>query len=166
MVGAQKQHASSTHWKDKMSDQSIAILHNAEAAHRLFTTPGKCERIHGHSFQILVQMFGPVDEHGMVCGLDFGAVKKVFRNHIDTDYDHHLLLNEFDPFAGEMQVVGDGFLQNLPGVQPMPGDPTTENIAKWIGQFMVEQYKDYGITSLTCSVQETKVNGASWDWNA
>jgi 6-pyruvoyltetrahydropterin/6-carboxytetrahydropterin synthase len=145
--------------------QAIAVFHNAEAAHRLYTTPGKCENIHGHSFGILLQMFGPVDEHGMVCGLDFADVKKAFRQHIDTWYDHHVLLNQDDPWARPLDSESWVEAQVLPGVMPVDGDPTTENIARWIGEWCVGEFKIHGITSITLTVQETAVNAASWDWD-
>jgi 6-pyruvoyltetrahydropterin/6-carboxytetrahydropterin synthase len=143
--------------------QSIAVSHHFEAAHRLFLTPGKCENIHGHSFQCGVEIYGSVDKRGMVCSLDFGTVKQVFRNHLDSFYDHRLLLNEEDDWA---QVVHLEEPEKLPGLQALPSDPTTENLARWIGAFMLDQFKDAGITGLDVALQETRVNAATWSWNA
>lgn len=146
--------------------QSIAVSHNFEAAHRLFLTPGKCENIHGHSFQAGVELYGPMDKRGMVCGLDFGDVKKVFRQHLDIFYDHRVLLNEEDDWAGQMNLRDSEGWSKLPGLQTFPGDPTTENLARQIGMFVRDQFEEAGVVGIECVVQETKVNAASWTWNA
>jgi 6-pyruvoyltetrahydropterin/6-carboxytetrahydropterin synthase len=142
-----------------MPDQSIAVTHNAEAAHRLFLTPGKCENIHGHSFKILLELFGEVDEKGMVEGLDFGDVKREFRGMIDSNFDHRLLLNGEDPWAQTLHLAQD---ETLPGLMTFDGDPTTENIARWVGEWAV---KVWDLTT-EVAVQETAVNGASWTYVA
>ena len=149
--------------------QSIAVIHNFEAAHRLYLTEGKCEAFHGHSFNALLQMVGPVDDKGMVCGLDFGGVKLNYRNHLDTWFDHRLLLNREDPWAQDQdpeQRYGDGSERLLPGLMKLDGDPTTENLARWIGEWCQKMWQPNGITAITLTVQETAVNAASWDWDA
>jgi 6-pyruvoyltetrahydropterin/6-carboxytetrahydropterin synthase len=146
-----------------MPNQSIAVTHNAEAAHRLFLTPGKCENIHGHSFKIMLELYGEVDEKGMVEGLDFGDVKREFRHMIDTNFDHRLLLNRDDPWADALYLSAeDENGQNLPGLAAMDGDPTTENIARWVGEWAVRKWN----LTTEVAVQETAVNGASWTYVA
>jgi 6-pyruvoyltetrahydropterin/6-carboxytetrahydropterin synthase len=144
---------------------TIAVTHNFEAAHRLFLTPGKCENIHGHSFIAGIELEGPLDERGMVCGLDFGDVKRTFREYIDAFFDHRILLNREDPWAGDISYDGETLL-NLPGVAPQPGDPTTENLALWIGSWTVDHFKGLGVGAVVCVINETRVNAASWSWYA
>lgn len=96
----------------------IRVKHNMEMAHRLSQSPGKCERIHGHSWWVTLSIRDEPDPTGKV--LEFGAVKKVFREFLDKFYDHHILLNEDDYIIG----------RTLPGLHTMQGDPTTENIAR------------------------------------
>ena len=82
-----------------------------EAAHRLTNLPPehKCSRLHGHSFQIELRVSGEVDEeYGWV--QDFGEIKSVFRP-VYEQLDHH-------------------YLNEIEGL----GNPTSENIAKWIWQ--------------------------------
>jgi len=141
---------------------SILIKHNIEVAHLLFESPVKCENIHGHSMWVELELHVP---HGMDRGmfvnskghrLEFGDVKRVFRGFLDEKFDHHLLLNNADPFAS-LLGLGSGVV-NLPGLVTMMVDPTTENIAKWIAEFCAHTY----MTDASVTVQETSVNAAKF----
>lgn len=157
--------------------QSISVRHNIEVAHRLYATPGKCEAIHGHSMWVTLTLYGNVNERGMLAGLDFADVKKSFRGYLDSNYDHHLLLNQNDPFAKPVldyneyylgQKQADFLQGSLPGLVACTEDPTTENIAKWIGERMQNEFNlmEAGVPSIETEVWETSVNKASWrsDW--
>ena len=145
---------------------SIIVKHNIEVAHRLFETKGKCEAIHGHSMMVHLEIPGQLDKHGMLDGLEFGAVKKLFRGYLDENYDHHLLLNYKDPWARPLAAHGDldyeagivGEFEPLPGLLTVTGDPTTENIARWVAEWGVETF------DRTCEVivEETLVNAATY----
>jgi 6-pyruvoyl-tetrahydropterin synthase len=133
---------------------------------------GKCEQIHGHSMHVELLLEGYLGPRGVIHTyisgqpLEFGQVKKAFREFLDITFDHHLLLNENDPFARPLRVPSEPVpvpdirqglrtqTQYLPGLQPMPGDPTTENIALWIGQWALEEFKCFGAVQ----VNETDVN--------
>lgn len=138
----------------------LAVKHNIEVAHRLFELPGKCENIHGHSMWVTLELKGELDEHGIMEGIEFGSLKKEFRSYLDTNYDHHLLLNEDDPWARVTTNLPPHYPdETLPGLQVVPGDPTTENIAKWVVEWAGEQ--DYPVAAVT--VWETAVNMARWE---
>lgn len=132
----------------------IAVRHNIEVAHRLHLLPGKCENIHGHSMWVRLELTGDLDGHGLMDGLDFGGVKRVYRIHLDSTYDHRLLLDGADPL-----VHGDG---DLPGLLATDGQPTTENIALWIGRWAQEAFPS--VKSGRVTVHETYVNQAGWSW--
>lgn len=151
--------------------QSIAVKHNIEVAHRLFELPGKCEQIHGHSMWVTMELFGPKNNRGILGGIEYGDLKKMFRGHLDEEYDHRLLLNRDDPYAQPIfmatQVTEErvewGEQHFLPGLNPMPGDPTTENISEWVAQEMESQlflmgHKD--LFRMEVTVWETSVNMA------
>jgi 6-pyruvoyl-tetrahydropterin synthase len=149
-------------------DQFLAVKHNIEVAHRLYLTEGKCENIHGHSMWITCFLRGEVNDEGLMAGLDFTDIKHVFREHLDNVLDHHLLLNENDPLAGRLMVMqrdaGGQFIESseaayLPGLMPTVGDPTTENIAMWIGMYMSSQFAEV----FAVEVWETSVNMARWE---
>jgi 6-pyruvoyl-tetrahydropterin synthase len=164
----------------------LKIRHNMEMAHRLSLDTGKCKQIHGHGMQVeLVLLVSEgetgmaVDGHGQV--FEFGDMKRKFRNHIDSTYDHRLVLNEEDSWAqpiyqiAEVQsymtmkemVAGDGpeevmkaKLTNdqkfLPGLSLVPGDPTVENLAKWIAEWACSTFH----VDVICRIDETRTNGA------
>lgn len=153
----------------------IRVRHNIEVAHRLYEMSGKCQAIHGHSMWAELTIHGLVNSNGVLDGLEFGSVKKAFRGFLDETFDHHLLLNEKDPWAGQLVTptqtkwVDDASKQKssgysienmgtLPGLMVMPGDPTTENIAKWIAEWAKGQYGK----AVDVLVHETAVNAAGY----
>lgn len=131
---------------------TLQVRHNIEVAHRLSLLPGKCEAIHGHSMWVNLELAGRIWEpggEGRMNGLDFGAIKKEFRGFLDSEFDHRLLLNVTDPVAKN----------DLPGLRLCPGDPTTENIARWVAKWA----KDLWPVHVKVLVNETHVNAASFE---
>ena len=150
---------------------TIQVRHNIEVAHRLSKLRGKCENIHGHSMWVELEMLAPINENGIMGGMEFGDVKKVFRHHLDTELDHRLLLNKDDPWA--KKFVDGRYLasaehahsegQHLPGLQICKDDPTTENLAKWIGEWACLEFGEgFGVQKIHVVVHETSVNLATW----
>lgn len=154
--------------------QSISVKHNMEIAHRLFLQPGKCQNIHGHGMQVMLELVGIVNEEGIFGGIDYSDLKKVFRRYIDETYDHRLLLNLSDPFARPLYAI-TGDEQNysvnvdaeqvfLPGLQALPGDPTTENLSLWIAKDMQEEiyghWPEAEVFQVIVTIWETGTNNA------
>lgn len=134
--------------------QTIRVKHNMEMAHRLYQTPGKCQQIHGHSWWCTLSLQGEVSEQGMV--VEFGDLKKTFRAFLDGSFDHKLLLNRHDKF---IEMAGGP--QAIPGLNAFAYDPTTENIAKYIGEHMAAQLPT-NIRRVSIELWETSVNCATW----
>ena len=58
-----------------------------EAAHRLPLHPGKCSRLHGHSYRLIVGVGGRVDAAtGML--IDFSELKRVVKTRVIDRLDH------------------------------------------------------------------------------
>ena len=148
--------------------QSIFVNHNAEIAHRLSNLPGKCQNIHGHSLKIEMTLIGAVDQRGLLNGFDFGFVKRHFRGWIDDNWDHRLLLNSADPWTEVWECACGSTKERLPGlwVHSEPGDPTIENLCRWLGEAMTEFFnyldKHGEYIPVLIRIQETETNGASW----
>lgn len=80
-----------------------------EAAHRLVDYPGKCNRLHGHSWTVEMSVIGnKLDKIGMVA--DFKTLKAMLMEVLD-DMDHQYL-NELEAFK---EI-----------------NPTAENLAQYI----------------------------------
>lgn len=121
--------------------------------------------------------------------LEFGDLKRKFRGYLDETYDHRLLLNKADPFSGPIFSITpetrvamsrtavpdnptDPYEEPLawelmkkdqkflPGLQTVLGDPTTENIARWIARDMRELHE---LPVWAIEVWETDVNMYRWE---
>ncbi len=71
--------------------------------------PGKCSRLHGHSYRLDVALDGPLQPDGPAAGMveDFEVVSRVVKATVIAEVDHRSL-NE------------------------LIGNPTAENIACWV----------------------------------
>jgi 6-pyruvoyltetrahydropterin/6-carboxytetrahydropterin synthase len=151
----------------------LTVNEDIQVAHRLSLTPGKCQNIHGHSMNVQLSILCYPGMEGIACNndgdpLELGDVKDRFRKYLKDNYDHRLLLNENDPWAGYLVTEAnlkapDQMAAMLPGLTSMPGDPTVENIAQWIGEWAAKEYH----TDIVCHIDETKTNGvqARIKWN-
>lgn len=106
-----------------------------EAAHFLpnVAEDHKCRRVHGHSYEVIVHVTGPMDESaGWV--VDFGDVKSVWKP-LEERLDHHLL-NDIEGLA----------------------NPTAENLAAWIWERYEEERQAgrAGYAVAAVEVAETK----------
>ena len=68
---------------------SVTQTFTFHAAHVLPWHPGKCARLHGHSYRIEVRVEGPLDANGIV--IDFDDVGTTVQTHIIEPLDHTLL---------------------------------------------------------------------------
>lgn len=106
-----------------------------EAAHRLPNVPKghKCERLHGHSYKVIVHVEAPVDpELGWV--MDFGDLKKAFKP-LEAQLDHY-------------------YLNDIEGLE----NPTSEVLARWIWDRLKPTLPD--LSALT--VRETCTSGCTY----
>ena len=87
-----------------------------EAAHVLPHHPGKCARLHGHSYRLDVALDGPLQETGPATGMveDFEVVTRVVKAEVIDEVDHRSLNELMD-------------------------NPTAENIVIWIWNRLAPQ---------------------------
>ena len=94
-----------------------------EMGHRLPEHFGQCKNIHGHSYKMLVEFEGEIDENGMV--IDYCDVEKIV-NPIIEKLDHAFLVNKDDKLTIE-------FLDKLNSKKVVVDfESTAENICKYL----------------------------------
>lgn len=141
---------------------SVEIRHNFETAHRLTGdgAPEKCMSIHGHSWWVTATMEGDtLDALGIL--VEFGAFKRVWRDWLDNNLDHHLVLRNGDPMAAAIVSVYPQSRLLL-----LPHNPTTEVLAAWIFEQTAEilgRVAPPGVRLRRVHVQETAVNAAAFE---
>ena len=78
-----------------------------EAAHVLPHHPGKCARLHGHSYRLEVALEGPLQPTGPAAGMveDFEALSRVVEETVIEALDHRSLNDLMDNPTAENIVV-------------------------------------------------------------
>lgn len=108
----------------------IKIKAHFSAAHNLNNYKGKCERLHGHNWNIeAVFLFGSVDKDGMA--MDFKDAKMLL--------------------AGAVEKLDHSYLNEVKALKGM--NPTSENIAKFI--FDTVNSKNKNIKSISVWENDT-----------
>lgn len=110
------------------------------AGHFLVFERGGCERLHGHSFRVAAEVFGPLDGNQYV--VDFVAAGKALKA-IVAELDHRVLLPTKHPAislssrSGEIEVTSGGRRWILPehDCRLLPiANTTTELLAQYVGE--------------------------------
>ncbi len=108
----------------------VTVEHTFAAAHYLRDYKGKCERLHGHNYRVMVTLRGTeLDKAGML--VDFTEMKRALKAILEP-FDHYHL-NEVEPFTWL--------------------NPSAENMAKWFA----EKLKDELRLTVPAEVAEVKV---------
>lgn len=95
---------------------SLTRIFTFEASHQLEWHPGKCARLHGHSYQLSVTVTGPVNRDGIV--IDFADLKAVVQKHFLDDYDH-VHLNDVLPSPTAELIAADAATRLLAAGLPV-----------------------------------------------
>ncbi len=89
-----------------------------EAAHQLNgSIYGKCQNLHGHRYELIIEVEGTVDEFGWVC--DFAEIEGIVRKQVLDKFDHRNM-NEFfkistvENIAANIFQVLEGELKSKP----------------------------------------------------
>lgn len=101
----------------------IAKEFHWEMGHRLPEHFGKCKNIHGHSYRMIVELQGDLNEHGMI--MDYYDLKKIV-NPLVEKLDHAFMVYEKD-----IEIIR--FLESMSSKKIIVGfQSTVENICKYI----------------------------------
>jgi 6-pyruvoyltetrahydropterin/6-carboxytetrahydropterin synthase len=79
---------------------SVTRSFRFEAAHQLPWHPGKCQRLHGHSYRLEVTVDGPIGDNGVV--VDFADIRAVVDREVIERYDHQYLNDLLDNPTAEL----------------------------------------------------------------
>ena len=105
--------------------------------HRLSRHLGLCKNIHGHNYTVIVALKSPtLNGNGMV--MDFGDLKGIVINYLRA-YDHALMINKNDIVT--LEKMGD--IVSYLKVVTVPYEPTAENMAREIYDYVVGEVKKY-----------------------
>ena len=124
----------------------IAKEFHWEMGHRLPEHFGLCKNIHGHSYKMIVEFEGELDEQGMV--IDFYDVEKIIAPIID-ELDHAFMVKDDD-------VIALDFLEKLNSKKIVVSfESTVENICKYISDQIIKSNLPKNIQYITVRVYET-----------
>lgn len=135
-------------------------------AHFLIFPNGSKERLHGHNYQVVVEVDGNLSQFGLV--IDFKLVKPIIRKICD-DLDEHWLIPGQHPVLTykhrddghtEVHYKDCHYLAPTEEVIVLPVNNTSaENFAAFIGRTLLEQLRaSFGrvsVTNLRVEVSET-----------
>jgi 6-pyruvoyltetrahydropterin/6-carboxytetrahydropterin synthase len=118
--------------------------------HRLLNYQGKCQHLHGHNARAVITLVrDTLDDRGMV--EDFGELKRLLWEWLESEIDHTLLLHKDDPILPLLQNSGER-------VRVTEENPTAEVIARMIYEYVAA--KDFPVTDVT--LWETETSYASY----
>ena len=124
----------------------IAKEFHWEMGHRLPEHFGLCKNIHGHSYKMIIEFGGELDEQGMV--IDFYDVEKII-NPIIEKLDHAFMVKDDDEITLE-------FLEKLNSKKVMVDFfATVENICKYISEKIIKVNLPKNIKFIKVRVHET-----------
>lgn len=133
-----------------------------EASHVLPKHPGKCSRLHGHSWVLTVSVFGPIDEEtGFVC--DFDRLKSAVNLHLIDLVDHQHL--------GQGAAICRAKNDDVGAQAPPLGQefyPSSENLvvafAKMLNPF-IKEIRNGQVTLAEIALEETCTSRAVWRYD-
>ena len=133
------------------------------AAAHMATFAGDCEPLHGHNYDVILELEGDLTEDAWVW--DFGAIKRAARA-ICEDLDHHFLLQRDSKIlrieeSAESWAVGFGersytFPKGDVYALPIP-NTTAECISEWFAGLILAALREQGAThirKLTVGIEE------------
>lgn len=122
-----------------------------EGAHRLPWHTEGCQHLHGHSYQLWVELTGEATSQGMA--IDFKAIKDILAPLI-TAWDHAILVDEAD----QQLLAAIDLLASKHYV--LPYDTTSENLCQYVADYLLthaaEVLATHDITAIGVKLQETE----------
>ncbi|MFO0789209.1 MAG: 6-carboxytetrahydropterin synthase [Pirellulales bacterium] len=148
----------------------IAKAEHVFSAGHFITFAGHCERLHGHNYQVAVEVRGPLDENHLV--VDFLLVRAKLLE-ITTGLDHYMLL---PATHAQIHVGDDGrevtvtfedrrwvFPSGDCRILPVP-NTTSELLARYIGERLLESLGSAAAPLIQIRVELDECDGQVGIW--
>ena len=117
-----------------------------EMGHRLPEHFGLCKNIHGHSYKMIVELEGDLNEQGMI--IDFYELEKII-NPLVEELDHAFMVNKDDKVVME-------FLEKMNSKKVIVDfESTVENICTYISERIIKGNLPKNVISVSVRVYET-----------
>ncbi|UOF02114.1 6-pyruvoyl trahydropterin synthase family protein [Bdellovibrio reynosensis] len=156
---------------------STTTLHLAKqnfkfsAAHFLIFDEKHAERLHGHNYQVRVDIKAPTDKelHGDGYFMDFNVFKKYIKRRLDQ-WDEIVLLPKEHPDMKfnqtdkslEVTFRDRFYVFPLSEVLLLPVSNTSvEQLSRLLAEDFYGEFKQYGVAKVKVYVEETRGQGAS-----
>lgn len=127
-----------------------------EAAHMLSEHEGDCKNLHGHSYKMIVEVTGDV-QNGMV--IDFKDLKNIVKQFIIDKIDHSFIYykNSNDEFEHKIAEV---LKQGCKRIFEVDYRPTAENMSLDFYNILNREIKNMGIRVVSITLYETQTSFA------
>ena len=126
-----------------------------DMAHRLSNYKGKCYRLHGHTYRLMVTVgSNELSELGFV--VDFGDLKEVLKDISDL-FDHKTMLKTKDPVNVHL---AKGMEEDW--IYWVAFNPTAENMSAYIHYLISNHSKMKSVNLLSVKLWETPTSYAEY----
>ena len=136
----------------------VTKIFDFEMAHAIHSYNGRCQYIHGHSYQLHVTVTTamPVDDYIPAPGImiDFKDLKKIVIENVVDKFDHQLVLTETYIKAHDVKVANENLVL-------MEAEPTAENLLLFFRK-IIERKLPESIKLTSLKLYETKNSYAEW----
>jgi len=137
---------------------TLTKIFHFEMAHAIHGYSGACKNVHGHSYELHVNVSAAVNDEAFIPApgflIDFKEIKKIVTELIVQKFDHHLLLSEDFLKLNPAYLIAENLIK-------FEAEPTAENLLLYIRNILNEKFpKNIGLTHL--KLFETTDSYAEW----
>ncbi|CDF59399.1 6-carboxytetrahydropterin synthase QueD [Thermobrachium celere] len=131
---------------------SVSKEFTFEAAHMLSEHEGECKNLHGHSYKLIVEATGDI-QNGMI--IDFKDLKNIVKETIIDKIDHSFIYynSSKDDVEHKIAEVLKGSGKKIFEVNYRP---TAENMAMHFYNILNDNLKDKGLKVVSITLYETQ----------
>lgn len=131
-----------------MTKITAVRFHDISVGHTVTGHESKCAHLHGHNYRIHFKIAAPqLDTIGRV--LDFGVVKAILCEWLETNWDHKFLVSWNDPRSAVLKQL------DPVGVVVVSWNPTAENMAAHLLEVVGPSHLPHDVSLEWVKVEET-----------